>query len=142
VNGCRLLPGHKGKKHNPHPKEAWDFMKPKDKKKLDKAGFATPRGGAKGAYQNHVVRSNQVIIPFEMYNIVPIDVYKDGYVIRLLPKQYFESAGIPKSEFLEPDSPIQVGKNAFVLYRTHSSLERFPPLKGWEPRRLEKNGLL
>lgn len=140
MNNCRLLSGHKEKHHNPFPTEAWGFMRDKDKKKLDKAGFATPRGGAKGAYQNHVVRSNQVIIPFEKYHIAPVDAYNDGYVIRLLPDQYFESAGVPKAEFLKADSPIRIGVNAFVLYRTHSIYTRFPPLAGWQIRHLEKNG--
>src|SRR5579884_1036308 len=106
VNNCRLLSCHKQREHNPHPSEAWSFMHDKDKKKLVKAGFATPRGGAKGAYQNHVVRSNQVIIPFEKFAIVPLHEYKDGYVVRLLPEQYFQSAEVPKPEFLKPDNPI------------------------------------
>jgi hypothetical protein len=134
-----LLSGHEGK-HNIHPTEAWGFMLDKDKKKLVKAGFATPRGGAKGAYQNHVVRSNQVIIPFEEYNIAPLDAYKEGYVVRLLPEQYFAAAGTPKPEFLKHDNPIQVGRNAFVLYRTHAAYTRFPPLEGWQIRHLEKDG--
>ena len=50
VNRCRLPSNHDGN-HDPYPTKAWDFMLPKDKKKLVKAGFATPRGGAKGAYQ-------------------------------------------------------------------------------------------
>lgn len=115
-------------------------MLPRDKKKLVKAGFATPRGGAKGAYQNHVVRSNQVIIPFEMYHIVPLEEYRDGYVVRLLPDQYFEAAGVPKSEFLKQDSPIHIGENAFILYRTHAAYKRFPPLDEWQIRHLEKKG--
>lgn len=114
-------------------------MRDKDKKKLPKAGFATPRGGAKGAYQNHVVRSNQVIVPFEKLHLVPIDNYQDGYVVRLLPEQYFVSAGVPKPEFLRPDSPIQIGQNAFVLYRTYSSYHRLPPMSHWQVRHLEKN---
>jgi hypothetical protein len=63
-----------------------------------------------------VVRSNQVIIPFEKYYLAPLDAYEDGYVVRLLPEQYFEAAGVAKPAFLQPDNPIQVGKNAFVLY--------------------------
>lgn len=82
VNRCRLPSNHAGEKHDPYPTEAWNFMLTKDKKKLVKAGFATPRGGAKGAYQNHIVRSNQVIIPYEKYYLVPLDAYKDGYVVR------------------------------------------------------------
>lgn len=137
VNRCRLPSNHSGN-HDLYPTKAWDFMFPKDKKKLVKAGFATPRGGAKGAYQNHVVRSNQVIIPFEKYRLAPLNAYEDGYVVRLLPEQYFESAGVAKPVFLHPDSPIQVGSNAFVLYRTHAAYKQFPPLVEWKIRHLEK----
>jgi hypothetical protein len=114
-------------------------MRPKDKKKLVKAGFATPRGGAKGAYQNHVVRSNQVIIPFEKYYVAPLDTYEDGYVVRLLPEQYFEAARVIKPEFLQPDNPIQMGENAFILYRTHEVHKKFPPMEGWQIRHLVKD---
>lgn len=86
TNGCRRLAGHTGS-HDQCPSEAWDFFLEKDKKKISKAGFATPRGGAKGAYQNHVVRSSKVIIPFERIADVELDLYKDGYVVRLLPDQ-------------------------------------------------------
>jgi len=65
--GCMKMQGHAGG-HNPHPSMAWGFLAPKDKDKIAKAGFATPRGGAKGAYQNHVLRSNKVIVPFERLN--------------------------------------------------------------------------
>ena len=88
--------------------------------------------------KNHVVRSNQVIIPFEKYYLVPLDAYEDNYVVRLLPEQYFQSSGVPRLEFLQPGSPIEVGKNAFVLYRTHSAYKQFPPLAGWQIRHLEK----
>src|SRR3989344_5988605 len=94
VDGCRLIKGHSSP-HNKYPTSAWGFMNDKDKNKLVKAGFATPRGGAKGAYQNHVVRSNRVIIPYERVNIAPLDQYKEGYVIRLYPEQYFEAPNKP-----------------------------------------------
>lgn len=80
IDSCRLVAGHKGQ-HDRYPTTAWAFMAQKDKNKLAKAGFATPRGGAKGAYQNHVVRSNKVIIPFERLPDVNLEVYQDGYVI-------------------------------------------------------------
>lgn len=115
-------------------------MLDKDKKKLVKAGFATPRGSAKGAYQNHVVRSNQVIVPYERFDEVPLHEFRDGYVVRLYPEQFFESPGVPKSAFRDPDAPIQIGKNAFVLYRTHESFKRLAPLPSWKIRRLEKDG--
>src|SRR5437588_5530042 len=104
-NNCRLLSGHKGQ-HHPYPL-VWQFMQQKDKDKLTKAGFATPRGGAKGAYQNHVSRSNRVIVPYEKLRIAPVRHYLDGYVVRLLPEQCFASAGLPKDEFLASDYPIK-----------------------------------
>ena len=112
-------------------------MTKKDKKKINKTGYATPRGGAKGAYQNHVYRNNQVILPYEKLDAVDLDVFEDDYVVRLLPDQYFSSSGIPRTD-LRPG--IVVGENAFVLYRTHESLTVFPPPEDWEVRGLEKDG--
>lgn len=139
VDGCRLLDGHTGR-HSVYPVSAWKFMGSKDQDKLDKAGYATPRGGAKGAYQNHVVRSNQVIVPYERKEVAPLDQLGDGYVFRLFPEQYFESAGRPKAEFEGAAAQIKVGKNAFVLYGSHASFEALPPMKNWRLRRLLKNG--
>lgn len=137
--GCRLLSGHTGG-HNRYPVSAWGFMGDKDQDKLDKAGYATPRGGAKGAYQNHVVRSNRVIVPYERKDVAPLDKLTDGYVFRLFPEQYFQSAGNPKAEFLGPKAQVKVGKNAFVLYGSHASYKNLPPIKTWRLRRLLKNG--
>ena len=136
---CRRPAGHRGR-HEAHPGEAWDFFGEKDKRKIAKAGFATPRGGAKGAYQNHVTRSSKVIIPHERIPDVTLSLYQDDYVVRLLPEQYFERRGVPKAEFLAADAPIQVGINAFILYRTHDALAQFPPLEGWQVRALLRNG--
>jgi hypothetical protein len=130
---------HQGN-HDQRPTEAWDFFDAKDKQKLVKAGFATPRGGAKGGYQNHVVRSSQVVIPFERLGNVDLPLYQNRYVIRLLPEQFFESGGVPRAEFLRDDSQVIVGDNAFVLYRTHESLRVLPPLPDWRLRSLVRNG--
>lgn len=137
-DGCRLLAGHQGQ-HDRYP-EAWRFFAEKDRKKLTKAGFATPRGGAKGACQNHVLRSNKVIVPFERLAEAPLDRYEDGYVVRLFPEQYFDTPGTPKAEFLGADADVVVGTNAFVLYRTYESLEHLPPPDGWEVRHLSFEG--
>jgi hypothetical protein len=142
IDGCRLLRGHRGTTHDPYPTAAWNFMDQKDQRKLVKAGFATPRGGAKGAYQNHVSRSNRVIVPYEKLATVDLENFVDGYIIRLLPEQYFESAGVVKRTFVEgEDDWIRVGENAFVNYRSHASYENYPPLEGWLPRGLERNGI-
>lgn len=137
-DGCRRNYGHIGK-HDPYPTEAWSFFEKKDKNKLTKAGFATPRGGRKGAYQNHVLRSNQVIIPYERISEVDLDKYRDGYVIRLFPDQYFSGKQKPYKKFLSSDC-IVVGKNAFVLYRSYESYNSFPPMPEWHIRRLLKDG--
>lgn len=138
VNSCRRISGHDGA-HDPYPAEAWGHFDEKDCKKLTKAGFATPRGGAKGAYQNHVVRSNRVIIPYEFLDKVDLNEYKNGWVIRLFPHQYFVSAGKPHDSFSTTLKWIVVGKNAFVLYRTHDSFDDFPPPNDWNVRSLRKN---
>ena len=135
---CWLPHGHTGA-HQLYASSAWAFLGARDKAKLDKAGFATPRGGAKGAYQNHVRRSNRVIVPFERLGQAPLAEYEDGYVIRLFPEQYFESAGTPKAMFSHPGAPAP-GADAFILYRTHAQLADFPPLPGWAVRSLTLNG--
>jgi hypothetical protein len=135
---CRRRAGHSGQ-HLDFPTEAWSFFADRDKNKLAKAGFATPRGGAKGAYQNHVNRNNKVIVPYERLGEADLDLYEQGWVARLLPEQYFAAPGVPKNEF-EGDAALVVGENAFVLYRTHASLETFPPLEGWEVRSLARDG--
>lgn len=137
VDDCRRLKGHKGN-HDAYPSAAWGFLDDASVNKLTKAGFATPRGGAKGAYQNHVVRSNKVIIPYEFVERVDLSLYEDGYVIRLFPNQYFETSGTTKPEFMAADARVKVGVNAFILYRTHESFERFPPPAAWQIRHLTK----
>lgn len=137
VNGCRRMAPHTGD-HDPYPTKAWDFLGEKDKKKISKAGFATPRGGEKGAYQNHVDRSNKVIIPFERMSDTNPEHFADGYVIRLFPDQYFSGAHAVRQEF--PGNGVIVGENAFVLYRTYDQQRDFPPLDGWKVRSLEYEG--
>jgi hypothetical protein len=139
IDGCRKLAGHSDK-HDPYPKSAWSFLLPPDKNKIEKAGYATPRGGAKGAYQNHVVRSNRVIIPYERLTSAPLHEFKSGYVVRLFPDQYFESPRKPKSIFLVKNCNVEVGRNAFLLYRSHETFDAFPPLMNWSIRGLVKDG--
>ena len=136
---CRRLHGHAGR-HDPRPTEVWEFFQDRDKNKLAKAGFATPRGGAKNAYQNHVVRSSKVIIPYERLADVDVGLFRDGYASRLLPEQLFLAPGVVRPEFAAPDAPVVVGQNAFVLYRTHESFRSLPPLPGWRPRSLLRAG--
>ncbi len=141
IKGCRRKAGHPGQ-HNLYPNEAWDsFMNEKDTNKINKAGYATPRGGNKGAYQNHVYRNNRVILPFEKLPLIDLVNYGDGYIIRLYPEQYFEASGVVKEDFLTGESSwVRVGENAFILYRTHEGERLFPPLQDWELRALEKDG--
>lgn len=119
--------------------EAWDFFGEKDLNKINKAGYATPRGGDKGAYQNHVYRNNKVIVPFEHLGLVDLSQYEDGYVVRLFPDQYFASPGTVRPEFSEPGAP-EVGVDAFVLYRSHETLAEYPPPGSWEVRSLSRDG--
>jgi hypothetical protein len=137
VDGCRRLAPHTGD-HDPYPTRAWDFLAEKDKKKIIKAGFATPRGGEKGAYQNHVDRSNKVILPFERMASTNLENFCDGYVIRLFPDQYFSEAHTVRPEFLT--NGIVVGENAFVLYRTYDQYRDLPPFDSWQVRSLEFEG--
>lgn len=133
---CRLPMSHTGA-HNPRPVVAWGFMQEQDRNKINKSGYATPRGGNKGAYQNHVYRNNRVIIPFEKLSQIDLSLFEDGYVLRLLPEQYFSAPHTPRADF---QHEIRIGENAFVLYRTHDAFEQFPPMPGWTVRALERNG--
>jgi hypothetical protein len=63
-----------------------------------------------------------------------------GYVVRLLPDQFFSDAKKPRPEFLKKNPPVTVGKDAFVLYRTHDDLKNFPPMPEWEVRYLVREG--
>ena len=139
THDCRRIDGHNGA-CSATPTEAWAFMQAEDRDKLNKAGFATPRGGDKGGYQNHVDRSNKVVIPYERVEDSPLGEFENGYVIRLFPEQYFESQGVVRAEFTQANSQFVVGQNAFVLYRTHDQFASLPPLPGWAIRSLVRNG--
>lgn len=134
---CNLLANHRGK-HQFIFKKAWEAsFNSDDANKINKAGYCTPRGGAKGGYQNHVNRNSKVIIPYEKLSEVHLDNYRDGYVIRLFPSQYFSARHTVNDNFINNASVI-VGENAFVLYRTYEDLDNFPPLPNWEIRSILK----
>ncbi len=136
IDSCRRLHGHAGR-CNSYPSEVWSFFENADKNKLNKTAYATPRGGKKGAYQNHVYRNNKVIVPFEKIDICNLGNYADGYIIRLLPEQVFDGNGDIIELATLCGIPIIVGENAFVLYRSHEMYELHPPLDGWAVRHLE-----
>ncbi len=138
LGGCRRMRYHSGP-HNSYPTNVWGFLSDKDKKKLAKSGFATPRGGEKGAYQNHVTRNNKVIVPFERLKGIDLRHFRDGYVVRVYADQYFSSKHVVRLEIAL--SGIEVGQNAFVLYRTHDQYRDFPPPPDWQVRHLELNGV-
>ncbi len=115
-------------------------MRDADADKVNKTGYATPRGGEKGAYQNHVTRDNKVIIPYERIEDVELDAFQDGYVVRLFPSQYFNEEGGKSREVENIDTDVSVGENAFILYRSRSSFQKLPPKDDWEIRWLERDG--
>ena len=134
---CNLLAHHSGA-HSFVCKKAWESVfNADDINKIQKAGYCTPRGGAKGGYQNHVNRNSKVIIPYEKLNEVTLSNYKDGYVIRLYPSQYFSERFTVRDEFIDNENVI-VGENAFVLYRTYEDFEGLPPLSDWQIRSILK----
>ena len=134
---CNLLVHHSGA-HSFVYKKAWESVfNTDDINKIQKAGYCTPRGGAKGGYQNHVNRNSKVIIPYEKLNEVTLSNYKDGYVIRLFPSQYFSDRLTVRDEFIDNEKVI-VGENAFVLYRTYEDFEALPPLPDWQIRSILK----
>jgi hypothetical protein len=134
---CNLKANHTGA-HSFIYKKAWTALfNDDDINKIQKAGYCTPRGGAKGGYQNHVNRNSKVIIPYEKLKDVTLDNYKDGYVIRIFPNQYFSSKHVVRDEFLN-NNLVVVGKSAFILYRTYEDFEKLPPLPDWSIRSILK----
>lgn len=105
--------------------------------KYKRLAIVLPVGGAKGGYQNHVNRNSKVIIPYEKLSEVNLNNYKDGYVIRVFPSQYFSSKHVVNPEF-ENNTSVVVGENAFVLYRTYEDFEKLPPLPDWTVRSILK----
>lgn len=104
------------------------------KKKIIKAGFATPRGGDKGGYQNHVSRSSRVIIPFEHALKVDFNNYEQGSVVRVTIPQAIEL--FKTGDLFEEKNVLQVAvdnkpQRAFLLYRSVKDLEDLPARKNW-----------
>lgn len=135
---CRKIRGHRGV-HAPFP-TLWNSIAadPGDKtqKKINKAGFATPRGGAKGGYQNHVTRSSRVILPLEHAGKVKFSNYEQGYTIRVTVPQAVDL--LAEKGLADKDGRLQVRLDgqwaqAFVLYRSATELKLLPPLDGWIP---------
>ena len=106
------------------------------KKKIVKAGFATPRGGDKGGYQNHVSRSSRVIIPFEHATKVDFENYEQGSVVRITIPQAI--ALLATRHLVEYKDYLQVDINgsvqrAFLLYRSQKDFQELPIKKNWIP---------
>ncbi len=61
-------------------------------------------------------------------------------MVRLLPEQCFRPDGTLNPAFAG-SRPVIIGRNAFVLYKSHDSFEQYPPLEEWRVRRLLRGGL-
>jgi hypothetical protein len=135
---CLRIGGHTGS-CNSFP-SVWNEIEhdplDKTKKKIVKAGFATPRGGDKGGYQNHVSRSSRVIIPFEHATRVSFLNYDQGAVVRItIPQaiELFDNDLLHEgNEYLE----VEIGEErqrAFLLYRSTEEMKTLPIRKNWVP---------
>ena len=131
-NKCNKLKNHKGS-CDQFSKDSFTFLNSKDFDKVSKSGYATPRGGDKGGYQNHVYRTGKVIIPYEKFKNINPNIYKGGWVVRLFVNQAFDEnkrLHVIKNKFVD----LVIGKNCFVLYRSYEELSNFPPLRNWSIR--------
>ena len=129
---CNKINNHKGS-CDKFSRDAISFLNQKDFDKVSKSGYATPRGGDKGGYQNHVYRTGKVIIPYEKFKNINPNIYKGGWVVRLFVNQAFNQNGklnIIKNQFVN----LVIGENCFVLYRSYEELSKFPPLSNWSTR--------
>ena len=131
-NKCNKFNNHKGS-CDQFSKDSFTFLNSKDFDKVSKSGYATPRGGDKGGYQNHVYRTGKVIIPYEKFININPNIYKGGWVVRLFVNQAFDEnkkLHVIKNKFVD----LVIGKNCFVLYRSYEELSNFPPLQDWSIR--------
>ena len=144
---CLLQSGHRGA-HNPMPAVWYSIAndpEEKTRKKIVKAGFATPRGGDKGGYQNHVSRSSRVIIPFEHAPKVNFQNYKQGSVVRITVPQAISL--LASGELTEENDYLVVNINgikqrAFVLYRATGDLQALPIPASWQACGHRINGIV
>lgn len=97
------------------------------RKKIDKTVEA--RTG-KGIYKRRNNRNYRVVMHYSTYKKIIaenpdfLNKYENGYAVRISPEEYFENNGV-LAEGLE------LGKNAFVYYKTIDSKRAYEPLPHW-----------
>lgn len=135
---CLKLSAHRGV-HSPRP-AVWggitDDPEQRTRKKIVKAGFATPRGGAKGGYQNHVSRSSRVIIPWEHASKVDFRNYEQGATVRVTAPQAVDLIHRGLLNDFEDRLTVSVGDDewpAFILYRSSADRGALPFESHWQP---------
>lgn len=98
------------------------------RKKLDKTREA--RGG-KGIYKRRNSRNYRVIMSYSTFDKLSkqgpgaLNKYVNGYAVRIQPRQYFEGN-------LENDERIELGKNAFLYYKSIKDYREYPPKESWQ----------
>lgn len=144
---CRRLAAHTGG-HAAQP-TLWNGIGydpgEKTRKKIVKAGFATPRGGAKGGYQNHVTRSSRVILPYEHTDKVDFSNYEQGYVVRLTAAQARALLSEHRVTSQDERLYVEIGgelHQAFVLYRSSTDEAVLRPRQYWKPCEHRINGVV
>src|SRR5699024_8677258 len=96
------------------------------KKKIDKT---TEARSGKGIYKRRNNRNYRVIIHYSTYQKIInenpdfLKKYENGYAVRISPEEYFESEQLAAG--------LEIGKNAFVYYKTIESYRKYPPKKEW-----------
>lgn len=95
------------------------------KKKIDKTREA--RNGD-GIFKRRNRRDYRVIMRLVTYKKIYdqdrtlLDKYKDGFAVRVEPKEYFEIDGNKRSDF---PTTLKLGYNAFIYFKTIESLDRY-----------------
>ncbi len=109
-------------------KIAYDVFPYALKKKLEKTKEA--RSG-KGIYKRRNSRNYRVIMSYSTFVRLSeigeneLDKYKNGYIVRIQPQQYFEGG-------VKNDNRIVLGKNAFIYYKSIHDYRQYPPKKEWK----------
>ncbi|MFP1134562.1 BstXI family restriction endonuclease [Staphylococcus epidermidis] len=113
---------------NINSKVAYDVFPYALRKKLDKTKEA--RTG-KGIYKRRNSRNYRVIMSYSTFVRLSekgneeLDKYKNGYIVRIQPQQYFEGG-------VKDDERIMLGKNAFIYYKSIHDYRKYPPKEEWE----------
>lgn len=115
--------------HSPRTR-AWTYktgLPPEIGTKLYKTG-QTRGADDDQIYQNRVLRSSTVLIPYEQWRdgtLFSSVGFENGYIVLASPEQYY----LNNPPNVRPDLPegLELGRNLLLIYETRTQLTKYPP---------------